>query len=222
MKDRWISAQQQVAEAIRKLVEAGLVSGSSGNVSLRLPRIGKQAIMAITPSQHPYDRMTADHILVSDFEGNCLFGEGIPSSERCMHAAIYRAHPGLEAVVHTHSIYASVLAVRGIEIPPIIDEMIALAGGAVAVANYALPGTAELAACVVEAMGDRKAVLLRHHGLICTGHTLEEAVQLALSVERAAQIFVVASSLGPVPTLPPNVVALQEEIYQARVREEGK
>jgi L-fuculose-phosphate aldolase len=210
----WEEEKQQVLGACRRIAAAGLVAGASGNVSRRVEGADGVPLVAITPSQVPYDRLTADDILVIDFERNLLEGEGHPSSETVAHLAVYRARADVGAVIHTHSIYASALAVAGLEIPPLIDEQVVILGGTVPVAEYAMSGSQELADKVCAALGEGYAVLLRNHGLLGVGADLEEAASVCEQVERLARIYVLALGLGPVTPLPENVVEVEKKIFR--------
>ena len=116
------------------------------------------------------------------------------------------------AVIHTHSIYASALAVAGLEIPPLVDEQVVVLGGAVPVAEYAMSASQELAAVACAALGDGNAVLLRNHGVLGVGAGLEEAASVCELVERLAQVYVLALGLGRVTPLPEHVVEAEKKI----------
>jgi hypothetical protein len=118
------------------------------------------------------------------------------------------------AVIHTHSVYASAFAVAGKAIPCVLDEQVVSLGGAVEVAEYGSSASEELAERAVAALGDRAAVLLRHHGVIGVGAELEEALAVVELVERVAQICVSAAALGGVRELPGDVVRSQQQIYR--------
>lgn len=217
MSERWLSERRQVLEAAKELERLGLVAVSSGNVSIRVDD-GGRPLLIITPMGLPYARMTAGDVVVADFEGEPVEGERPPSSELNLHVAVYQARPDARAVVHTHSISASVCAVGGLEIPPIVDEMVVNLGGGVRVAEYGFPSTRDLGDKAVAALGDRKAVLLRNHGLAVVGATLEEALAHCRLVERLAQIFLTARALGVVHPLSPDVVETERAIYLMRLR----
>ena len=113
-------------------------------------------------------------------------GDNAPSSEWRFHRDILLARPEMNAVVHTHSRYATILSILGKEIPA-VHYMIAAAGGhTIRVAPYALYGTQELSDHVVKALQNRKACLMDHHGMIAVGATLEKAMWLATEVETLA------------------------------------
>ena len=184
--------KQAVIDTGRQMIERGLVAGTWGNISFRGDRDNR---VVITPSGRPYPELQTTDLVVVDLAGNIL--EGVrPSSELPLHLAIYQAHNEIQAVVHTHSIYATACAVAGETIPPSLEEMVQVVGGGVAVAQYALPGTAELAQNAVRALGDKTAVLLANHGAVACGPSLTEALLVAELVEKAAQIHAIAGQLG--------------------------
>ena len=220
MPGPWEAQKREVLETAQELARLGLVGGASGNVSLRLS--GSEPLVAITPSQRPYRRMWAEDVLVIDFQGSVVEGELPVSSEVHLHLGTYRTREDVGAVIHSHSIYASVCSVAGLEVPPVFDELVVLVGGAIQVAEYAFPGTEELATKACAALGDRNAVLLRNHGLMAVGRDLEQALDVCQIVERAAQVYVLARLLGKASTLPPDVVEREKKLFEMLRRvEEG-
>lgn len=216
MTSRWQAERTAVADAARKIRSLGLVTERSGNVSVRVPAGDGRRLLAITPSGRAYSRLSADEVPVVDFDVEPV-GDGLPpSSESLLHVELYRARPDVGAVVHTHSVYASVAAVAGLAIPPIIDEMVVYVGGAVRVSEYAFPGTQELADNVRGALGDRNAALICNHGAVAVGRDLTEALDVCELVERVAQIFVFASLLGGAQTLTDDIVQAEQSIFRMR------
>ena len=206
------AARQQVAEVARKMAAAGLVSGTSGNASARLP----EGLMAITPMGGRCEEASSEEIVVVDAELTTVEGDRAPSSESLLHAAVYAARPDVGGVVHTHAVYSSAAAVAGVEIPPIVDEMVVTLGGAVRVSEYAPPASAEVAERVLSALGSRDAALIRNHGAIAVGESPSAALETAMLVERAAKVFAVASVLGGAATLPHDVVDAEIAIFEMR------
>lgn len=207
-----------MAETARRMAALGLVTGSAGNVSMRLRSPEGPPLMAITASGVPYDDMTAEDVVVVDFDLEPVEGEKVPSSESLLHVEVYRARPDVGAVIHTHSLFATVAAVAGMEIPPIVDEMMVYIGGPVKVAEYGPPGSPEVAARVREALGDRKAALIRNHGAVGVGRDLREALDICALVERTAQVFVFCSLLGRVDQIPAEALEAERAIYLMRLR----
>ena len=211
---KWRSERQMLWEVTREMVGQGLVSGSSGNTSLRLSgREGKGHVL-ITPSGRPYRQLGPEDLVLIDLDGEPVEGDLLPSSETALHLTLYKARQDIRAIVHTHSLYASVAAVADLEIPPIVDEMVIKIGGSVRVAEYAFPSTEELAQSARQALGDRNAVLLRNHGLVGVGQTPWEALDMCQMVERVSQIFVYASLLGRASTLPPEIIEIEKELFR--------
>jgi L-fuculose-phosphate aldolase len=203
----------EVLAAVERVVALGLVAGASGNVSRRI-RTPDGELFAITASRVPYHRFTADDVVVVDFDIEPVAGDGVPSSESLLHAALYRARPDAGAVIHTHSVHASAFAVLGQRIPAILDEQVLALGGAVEVAEYGASASAGLAEKAVFALGDRAAVLLRHHGVAGVGETLDEAVAVVALVERVAQIHALALTLGAPLELDAAIVTAQQQVYR--------
>ncbi|MYB48622.1 MAG: class II aldolase/adducin family protein [Dehalococcoidia bacterium] len=204
--------KEQVAKVARKMGELGLVSGTSGNVSARLP----DGLMAITPMGKSYEAMSVEDIVVVDGDLDPMEGELMPSSESLMHVAIYAAREDVGGVVHTHAVYSSAAAAAGMAIPPIVDEMVVTLGGEVRVSEYAPPASEEVAERVCAALGNRDAALIRNHGAVAVGADPETALAASVLTERAAQIFVLSSVIGRPATLPDEVVASEAAIFEMR------
>jgi L-fuculose-phosphate aldolase len=204
--------RKHVAEVARKMAELDLVSGTSGNVSARLPG----GLLAITPMGKSYEGMSADEIVVVDSGLDPVEGDLMPSSESLLHVAIYRARPDVGGIVHTHAVYSSAAAVAGLAIPPIVDEMVVALGGEVRVSEYAPPASQGVAERVCAALGTRDAALIRNHGAVGVGASPASALEASILTERAAKIFVLSSILGRPGTLPDDVVASEAAIFEMR------
>ena len=176
----------------KKLVEAGLTKGTGGNLSV-FDR--ERGLMAITPSGIDFFETDVEDIVTMDTEGNVVSGERVPSSEWQMHLEVYRARPDIDAVVHAHTTYATVLAVLRQPLPA-SHYMVALAGRDVRVAEYASFGTRELARNAVAAMEGRRAVLLANHGVLAGSSDLANAFNIVEEVEYCAKIYCIAKSVG--------------------------
>ncbi|OYU71779.1 MAG: class II aldolase [Burkholderiales bacterium PBB5] len=200
--DGFLEQRQALVAQAQRLEPLGLVSGTSGNLSVRVRlggQEGGQDGMLITPSGRPYATLQPAHIVPVRFTGpgTADWNHPLdPSSEWLMHQAVYQARPEAGAVVHGHPTYATVLAIQRREIPP-LHYMIAAAGGpSIRCAPYATYGTAELSAHALAALQDRKACLLANHGLLAFEATLDKAMWLAREVETLAQQYVMALQLG--------------------------
>lgn len=185
--------KEQIISAGKKLVDAGLVLATWGNISCRVPR---SPYFLITPSGMPYAQLKPEDLVMVGQKGQVAEGMRKPSTEVLMHLAIYTARADVQAVVHTHSPYAGSFAVAREPIPVILEEMAQLIGGPVKVANYGLAGTEVLAKYTVEALEERNAVLLANHGVVAVGTSITEALTVAFLVEKCAQVMLGAKALG--------------------------
>ncbi|TVR07870.1 MAG: class II aldolase [Salinarimonadaceae bacterium] len=185
---------RRVVDVAKRMDAAGFAPTKSGNVSVRA---GDG--MLITPSGLPYAAMEPSDVVAMDLDG-CAYSEGHPSSEWRFHAAVYRARPDAQAIVHTHSPRATALACARRPIPA-FHYMIAFCGGAdIRCADYATFGTPELAEAVVAGLEGRKATLLANHGVVAIGASVEGAFAIAGEVENLAGQYLdlLAAGLDPV------------------------
>jgi L-fuculose-phosphate aldolase len=173
----------------RRMRAEGLAEGTSGNLSVR-----SGDLVAVTPSNVPYEQLDAGSICVVGLDGGWADGGLTPSSELPMHLAVYRG-TAAAAVVHTHSTWAAAVSMVATELPA-AHYMLAFVGGAVQVAPYATPGTEELGEQLLAALGDRSAALLQNHGAVTVGPSLERAWWYATIVEWTAAVWARASLIG--------------------------
>lgn len=185
------TAREQITEIGISMLEEGLTQRTSGNVSRRID----DGEIAISPSGVPYHEIDPQDVPIITLNGEVRDGDRAPSSESPMHTAVYRERDDVEAIIHTHSPYATTFAALGRPLEP-SHYLIAFAGKRVDVAEYGTNGTQELAENALESLGDRNAVLLRNHGVLATGPDLETAYNVASRVEYCARIHFQASMLG--------------------------
>ncbi len=201
-------AREQVAEAARRLYERRLVVATSGNVSVR---IGDGGLLAVTPSGVPYARMMASDVaLVRLVDGAQVDGAWTPTSELPLHRAIYTARPDVMAVVHTHSLYATMLGITGRPLKP-VHYAYGLLGDPVRTAPYVRYGTSALANEAVAGLGANGAVLLQNHGAVTVGADLEGAFERAEILEWLAALQMGAEAFGP------SLVLSDAQMAEARV-----
>lgn len=181
--------RQEVAEACRRLADAGLVTGTSGNVSARA-----EGLIAITPTGAVLGQLDAQDIAVVDAEGSVRAGGLAATSELGLHLGVYERFAA-GAVVHTHAPVATALSCVLDELPCVHYEMLLL-GGPVRVAPYRTFGTPELAASACSALEDRTAALLANHGTVTYGPDLGSAVRATEVLEWAATVYWRAAALG--------------------------
>ena len=192
---------QRVLDTALEMYRRGLVEGTAGNVSARM----SDGTVCMTPSSTPYEDITVGSLPIVDVDGNQVGGDGRPTSERSLHLACYRDHPDVGGVVHCHPTYGSMFAVAREPIPAAIEEVIVYLGGDVAVCDYHTTGTDELGDEVARHLGDRSAVLMANHGLVCVGRSPEDALHNAIVAEKTAHIVWGARMLGHVAEIPDKV-----------------
>jgi L-fuculose-phosphate aldolase len=181
-----------VVAGAQQMMAHGLSRGTAGNVSARVPDG-----MLITPSNVPYESMTARDVVALTLHGEPLDStQRRASTEWRLHAGIYVTRADVQAIVHTHSPYATALSCmrRGI---PAFHYMVVVAGGSdIPCTEYALFGTGELACHAAGALSKRNACLLANHGVLAAGTSVAAALALALEVETLAQQYCIALQAG--------------------------
>jgi len=211
----WESQKQEVLETAQQMSQKGFVVGTSGNVSLRFRDSAGTDLVAITPSGRPYDTMKLNDIVVVDLEGVRTEGELTPSIETMMHTGIYKARRKVNAIMHTHPVYGSIVAVAGLEIPAILDDQVTQLGGEIRVARYALSGSPEMTTNVLAALGPRNAALMANHGALAMGRNLREAFSHCQLLEKTAQVFVFALALRGVTPVPIDAAEVERAFFNA-------
>jgi L-fuculose-phosphate aldolase len=178
--------RQAIIDKCRWMNAAGLNQGTAGNISARF---GDR--MLITPSATPYDRCEPEMIAAMPIEGEYGAWEGPlkPSTEWRFHLDIMRARPEIGGIVHTHSTYATILAIARKPIPACHYMIAAFGGNDIRVADYATYGTAALSAHALKALEGRTGCLLANHGMIATGTSLDKAMWLAVELETIAKQY---------------------------------
>jgi len=211
----WEVQKMEVLEIARRMYEKGLVVGASGNVSQRFREPDGRELVAITPSGRHYDTMKAEDIVLVDMEGQRVEGELAASIETMLHVGIYKARKKVCAVVHTHAVFGSAIAVSGKEIPSLFDDQVTLLGGEIKVAAYALPGSPDLAKNAVAALGLRNAVVLANHGTVTVGRNLREAFNNCELLEKTARVYVLAMGLGALTPVPADMAEVEKAFFTA-------
>jgi L-fuculose-phosphate aldolase len=186
-----------LAEASRRLARAGLVIGTAGNLSVRL-----DDRVLVTPTGCVLADVEPEEIAVVDLDGSVQDGGLAPTSELGLHLGVYRAMDWTGAVVHTHSPMATAVGCVVDELPAIHYQMLSL-GGSVKVAPYATFGSDELHEHVLAALEGHTAALMRNHGALTCGASLDKAVEGTELLEWASSLYWHASQLGRPSVLSP-------------------
>lgn len=203
-----LEAMNEVLRTGQEMARRGLVAGSSGNCSVK---VANTDLVVITPTSIEYDLLLQEDMCVIDMGGEPVQGRYKPSIEISMHLAIYNARPEIGGIVHTHQQMATAVAVAGRSIPPILEEQVFQLLGAVELAEYAPPGSTELAEKAVEALSYKNACLLAHHGVVAVGAKIRDALLHAEIVERAAAVYLMSHLLGG-----PRIVPFMQAEYEGK------
>ncbi len=194
--------------------KVGLIKGTSGNISLRS---SDRKVIAITPTSIPYELLKPQDIPLIDEFGKVLDGEKAPSSETPMHTLILRHFGYINAVVHTHALFCTVLSVINKTLPAITVPQLAYHLAPIENVPFEIPGTEELGNAVVKALeGNKKAVLLQNHGMLVVDTTLEQAFMNAEYLEEAAQIAYYSLLAGGMNSIPQEMVEKFNQMTKGR------
>jgi L-fuculose-phosphate aldolase len=175
----------KIVKASKELHGHGLVLGTSGNISAKIP--GTDTFL-IKPSGVYMGLLKPEELVLVTLEGNKIRGESSVSMETPMHAAIYRARKDVQAVVHTHAPTATAFGIARTEILPLQIELFILLPRGVPIIPFKLPGSKALAEAVGKKIAEYDAVILENHGIVTVGSTVEAACNLNEMVEEAAKI----------------------------------
>jgi len=186
------SLAKELLQASQKLATLGLNKGTSGNVSVRLNDHGEDGFL-VTPSGMPIEEMTPASMVKMQFDGSFELQKESnakkPSSEWRFHRDILQNRTDVNAIVHTHSMFATTMACLHKDIPP-FHYMIAVVGGdTIRCAPYALFGSQALSDQALTALIDRKACLLANHGMIALGKDLDDALAVTIEVENLCEQY---------------------------------
>ncbi|MCL4271664.1 MAG: class II aldolase/adducin family protein [Anaerolineales bacterium] len=179
-----------IVQTAQELVHKGFLMATGGNLSVRVP--GQDAF-AITPSNYDYMKMTEDDVCILDFEMKLLEGHLKPSVESGMHGAIYQVRRDVNAIVHTHQVYASALTLIKAPIPSLFDEQVRFLGRSVDIIPYAPSGTGMLKNTIAKhVQNHNNAYMMQNHGALIFGHDMERAVHNVEILEKCSLAYLLA------------------------------
>lgn len=225
------TTRKAIVEVCVWLDQNGYNQMTSGNVSVRYPGTAKQprdpqslddteAIpegLLITPSGISAQQLSDEKIvrIGLDYQPGKISGGYRPSSEWRLHRDILLARPDINVVIHTHSTFATAIAMTRSEIPACHYMIAAFGGDNIRCAPYAMFGTQELSTYAVEAMKDRMGCLLSNHGMVVVGKDLQNALWYAVQLENLAQQYYYSRLFGK------PVLLSRDQIEAARVAMAG-
>ncbi len=192
--------RQAVAQTCRTLYAFGHDSGLSGQISARAEKEGTYYTQRMGLG---FDEITPENLLIVDEDLNVIEGSGMPNPANRFHSWLYRARPDINCIVHTHAPYVSALSM--LEVPLEIAHMDAcLLYGQVAFLKKwpGIPVGNEEGEIISKAIGDKKAIMLSHHGLLVAASSVEEACIMGVMFERAARLQLLAMAAGEIQKIP--------------------
>lgn len=207
--------RREVSDLHAELPRNELVVWTAGNISARVPG---HELLVIKPSGVSYDDLTPGLMVVTDFGGRLVDGEGSPSSDTAAHAYVYAHMPEVQGQVHTHSTYATAWAARGEAIPCVLTMMGDEFGGEIPIGPFALIGDDSIGRGIVATLaGHRsKAVLMQNHGVFTIGTSAKAAVKAAVLCEEVARTVHISRQLGqPIPIPAADVDSLYDRYQNA-------
>jgi L-fuculose-phosphate aldolase len=180
-------ARIEVCTSGKRLLHEGLVARTWGNVSVRVSDIQ----MVITPSGRPYAELSPGDMVVVNFYDLSYEGTIKPSSELKLHCEIYKSRPHINAVIHTHQMYASIVAAAQRDVIVINAGHQAILGAAIIkAAPYALPNSKKITFGTEKAIEGSNAALMANHGCVCIGRTLEDVFTVCKTLEDACALYI--------------------------------
>jgi len=207
MTDQIMEIKQKILDGMKILLRDGLMELNTGHLSVRIPGKNGQDLICLPGHLHDHgrtlDTLTIDDIITIDMENNKIEGKLSSVGEAVIHTKIYAARPDVNSIIHCHPKMATCFSIAGVEIKPVYHRAVFLSPG-VPIWDY--PGQVdkpELGEKIAAALGDRPAVLLRGHGAVTVGASLEECVSVCAILERAAEMQYIASNIGTPKVIEP-------------------
>jgi len=201
--------REEVYESLLELPKNHLVTMHSGTVSGRDPESG---LIVIKPTGFRYDKLTPADLIVMDLDGRCVEGTLRPSSDTATHLYMYKHRSDIHGIVHTHSPFASIFAVLGKPIPPVMSSA-ALLGGEIPIGGYAPVGGKDIGSEIMAKLGDCSAIVMQNHGVYTFAKTVWKATIYAVEVEDVAKIAHYAMLQGDPIVLSKEQVEEFQNIY---------
>ncbi len=188
--------KQEIIKAALLLKEYKLIALSGGNVSMRTP----EGHIIATPSGMLYETMVTDDVVVLGIEGNTIEGKRKVSVDIEAILYILKNMPQVNAVIHTHQVYASAVGLVEDVLPAAVTTLPNACLGPITVAPFSSSASLEMGITVVKYINNKRAVILKNHGVITVGGTLKEALYSAVYLEDAAKTYIMAKAIG-VPSI---------------------
>ena len=203
--------KNELIETGRLLYEKGMLAGSDGNLSAKID----ENRLLISRSGVAKGRLQSGDFVEIDFDGKQVSGDGKPSTEAAMHLTVYKNRSDICCCLHSHPPYATSFAVAGIELDRNILPEVAVFVGDIPLLEYAPPGTGAISEAIAPFLDKNDAFLLKNHGLLTIGKSIEEAFFKHETVEHFARILWMAKQLGNVNRIPDDELKRLDQLRQS-------
>jgi L-fuculose-phosphate aldolase len=203
--------KQEIVMICRMMHQKNLIAGLDGNVSVKC---GDHLLT--TPSGVNKGFLRMDQIIMVDWEGRVVEGEGQPTSEMAMHLAVYRLRSEIGAVIHAHPPVVTAFSIAGISLEEFILPEVVMSLGLVPTAAYATPTTSEVPESIQGLIERYDALILERHGALTVGQDLLDAYNKMEKLEHSALVILTALQLGRVRLLPPQEVEKLIQLKQLK------
>jgi L-fuculose-phosphate aldolase len=210
--------REMIVKYGKKLIASQLTTGSGGNLSI-FNR--EKNLVAIKPTGVDYLEMKPEDVVVVDLDGNVVDGSLLPSSELRFHLALMKKRSDVNAVLHTHQVYATTVACLNLELPA-VHYLVGFSGNKVPLARYATFGTPDLSDSILEAIGDYNACLMANHGIVTVGKDMASAFITAEETELVAHIYCIGKSMGEPVVIPDAEMERVVKKFSTYGRQPGK
>jgi len=204
---------REIIATCNKMLKKGWIIGTAGNVSMRVRLPNGEVGFLMTPSTVRYEDMKEDDLVLVDKNIMVVAGTRNPTSEKHLHVFIMLNRNDVNAVIHSHAEYSTILSIARMRLGPIVDEIIPFIGGC-ELAEYGMAGSEDIAHKAVQALGKNYAVFLPNHGNVCCGRDMKHAFTVLQQVEFAAKVQYKASLLGTVYALPEEAEEDEKEMFE--------
>jgi len=202
--------KREIIHAALEIKAGGLISLSGGNVSIRK----ENGHILVTPSGLPYEGMKEDDIIVLTPEGERVEGTLRESVDTVALIYIYEHMPHVNAIIHTHQPYATAIGLIQDVFPVVVTTLANVTLGEVYVAPYSSPASIDMGIQTVKHIGDRRAVILKHHGVIAVGPKLKDALYAAVYMEDAARTYLAAKAAGTIAEMTADQIKGAVEVHK--------
>jgi L-ribulose-5-phosphate 4-epimerase len=192
--------KREIIHAALEIKNYGLIALSGGNVSVRK----ENGDVIVTPSGTAYETMQESDLIVFNEKGERIEGTLRESVDTVALQYIYNQLPEVNAIIHTHQPYATAVGLIGDTFPVALTTLANVALGAINVAPYCSAASMDMGVQTVKYLNGKRAVILKHHGVIAVGGNLKDALYAAIYMEEAAKAYLAAKAAG-------NVALMTEE-----------